>query len=130
MKSIEPYDIWYVPEYPLEIANDVQDWGYDSRPWLKGLQADIVKFGLVNPIILRGVQTQYGLNRVWCMRQAGLTHAKAIVFLHLPARVADQAVLVPREDLQSYFPEGRIVARPRGLRLYDVRDPREVWMVT
>ena len=118
-----PYPIWYVAEYPVELATNIQDWGFDARPWLRGLLADIKQHGLRNPLLIRGTEVQYGMNRVWCLRHAGIATAPAVVWGTCPV----PGIPLTPPQLQPYFREGVIQVRTKGLRLYGASRPEHEW---
>lgn len=133
-----PFDIWYVPHFPIYRIGGQLDKDPEVHPWLQGLYDDIKSEGaLRNPVIIwnhhkhRGTKQpkwliRAGSNRLWCADQIGWKSVPAIVTTHLleglPPSVRGTRV-APR-DMERYFKDpGVLWANEHGIGLLQAAKP-------
>jgi len=123
-----PYAVWYIDKFPLARLKftPLED-VLGSTVRREALKDDIAKRGLLNPLIVwnhtpsgqRGSPRPYflhmGYNKLWALKQLGMTHARAFLTLdhgkspEFPCRGCPS-----KDDMRDCFGDGTLVLGQEG----------------
>ncbi len=139
-----PYDLYFVPDFPISTLGGRLDKDPDAMPWLQGLYDDIkAEGGFRNPVVvwnhhpnrLTGKQPAWllraGSNRVWCAEQLGWDTVPAVVSVvdtpacWNPPRTWVQ--VTPRQVQDLFTDGGKIWANDYGFGLLAAPKPEETY---
>jgi hypothetical protein len=136
-----PYQLWYVPYFPLDRLGGKLDKDAQQNPWLQGLYEDLKREPRFrNPVIVwnhhphrGGKQPEWllraGSNRVWCAEQLKWTAVPALVST-VPNEVppGKQMDLIEPREMELFLGDpGKIWANDQGFGLYGVHRPEDMY---
>lgn len=122
LPEVLPFEVWYVPRYPLDKINHTPRDAQLRIELRVRLAENIARQGLVNPLIVLNHPRDkcppnwlmVGTNRLWAVKSLGWIHAPAIVTGPKPAY---ESVPVAPSELASYFRDGRPYLSAYGIAI-------------